>query len=139
MTSRRAADRGPLWLSVPRTEPLCWAAEMADSCLSSSEDGARAARLELREKLTSDWSTLPRVGVEQEVSDRAGVGGAVMSSECEDSGVLAPAPPPSSPSLFLLLFFFGLSSGMMSEYSWAREAPGKDGEEEEEESCPNRG
>lgn len=101
---------------MPRTEPLCWAAEMTDSCLSNSDDGARPEREELREKDRSDWSMLLRVGVEQEVSETAGVGGAVMSSEYEDSGVLAPPPPAvSSPSLFLLLFFFGLSSGMMSE------------------------
>lgn len=114
LTSRRAADGGRLTGSRPRTEPPCWAAEMTDSCLSSSDDGARPQREELREKDTSDWSMLLRVGVEQEVSETAGVGGAVMSSECEDSGVLAP-PAASSPSLFLLLFFFGLSSGMMSE------------------------
>ena len=101
---------------MPRTGPLCWAAEITDSCLSNSDDGARPQWEELREKDRSDWSMLPRVGVEQEVSDTAGVGGAVMSSECEDSGVLAPPPPTeSSPSLFLLLFFFVLSSGMMSE------------------------
>ncbi len=135
---------------MPWTEPLCWAAEMADSCLSNSDDGARPEREELIEKDRSDRSMLPRVGVEQEVSDTAGVGGPVMSSEYEDSGVLAPPPPTvSSPSLFLLLFFFGLSSGMMSEYSWMREAGppeeaqgkeegrGVEGEEEEE-SCPNR-
>lgn len=131
---------------MPRMEPLCWAAEMTDSCLSNSDDGASPEREELREKHRSDWSMLPRVGVEHEVSETAGVGGAVMSSECEDSGVLAPPPlAVSSPSLFLLLFFFGLSSGMMSEYSWMREAgppeeQGKEGGrgEEEEESCPNR-
>lgn len=90
------------------------------------------------------------MGVEQEVSETAGVDGAVMSSEWEDKGVLALAPPVlSSLSFFLLLLFFGLSSGMMSEYSWMREVwppeeeqgsegvGGIDGEEEEE-SCPNR-
>lgn len=47
---------------------------------SSSEDGARPQTLS--EKDVSDWSAaLPRVGVEQEASDSAGVGGAVMSSE----------------------------------------------------------
>lgn len=49
-------------------------------CFSSSEDGARPHTLS--EKEASDWSAaLPRVGVEQEASERAGVGGAVMSSE----------------------------------------------------------
>ncbi len=89
---------------------------MTDSCFSNSDDGAKPQREELREKDRSGWSMVPRVGVEQDVSETAGVGGAVMSSECDDSGVLAPPPPTeSSPSLFLLLFFFGLSSGMMSE------------------------
>lgn len=56
----------------------CWA---TDSCFSSSEDGARPHTLS--DKEASDWSAPPppRVGVEQEVSERAGVGGAVMSSE----------------------------------------------------------
>lgn len=55
----------------------CWA---TDSCFSSSEDGARPHTLS--DKEASDWSAAPpRVGVEQEVSERAGVGGAVMSSE----------------------------------------------------------
>lgn len=93
---------------------------------------------------------LPKVGVEHAVSETAGVGGAVRSSDCEDSGVLAPPPPvASSPSFFLLLFLFGLLSGMMSEYSWMREAGPPEEEqgkevargvegEEEEESCPNR-
>lgn len=98
---------------MPSRELLSWA-ELTDSCLSSSDDGARSERVELCGKERSDRSTLPRVGVEQEVSETAGVGGAVMSSEWEDSGVLAPLVA-SSPSLFLLLFFFGLSSGMMSE------------------------
>lgn len=74
------------------------------------------------------------VGVEQDLSETAGVGGAVMS-ECGDRGVLAP-----SSALFNLLFF-GLSSGMIS----AREARPPEEEwgcgvngEDEEESCPNR-
>lgn len=49
-------------------------------CFSSSEDGARLHTPSEIE--ASDWSAaLPRVGVEQEASERAGVGGAVMSSE----------------------------------------------------------
>lgn len=75
------------------------------------------------------------------MSEKAGVGGAVMS-ECGDRGVLAPAA--SSPSFFLFLFF-GLSSVVMSEYICSREAglPAEHGKdegsgfkgEEEDESC----
>lgn len=80
--------------------------------------------------------------MEEEVSETAGVGGAVMS-ECGDKGVLAP-PAVSSPSFFLLLFV-GLSSVVMSEYICSREAglPAAHGKdegggfkgEEEDESC----